>query len=95
MIRRNSKPTAATELLTSEIIPKIVQAYGTGTNLLDLRFVTMCLLRYTGFLRFDELVNVRRSDIFIQEMQIKLYMSKGDTDQLKLGSWEVIAKTNT
>ena len=55
----------------------------------------MCLLRYAGFLRFDELVNVRRSDIFIQEMQIKLYISKGDTDQLKSGSLEAIAKTNT
>ena len=47
----------------------ILQAYGTGTNVLDLRFVTMCLLGYAGFLRFNELVNIRRSDIFIQEMQ--------------------------
>ena len=54
----------------------------------------MCLLGYAGFLRFDELVNIRRSDIFMQEMQIKLYISKGKTDQLKSGSWVVIAKTN-
>ena len=30
---------------------------------------------------------------FIQEMQIKLYNSKGDMDQLKSGSLEAIAKT--
>ena len=94
VIRKLSKPAVAKEPLTPEIIQKIVQAYGTGTNLLDLRFVTMCLLGYAGFLRFDELVNIRRSDIFIQEMQIKLYISKGKTAQLKSGSWVVIAKTN-
>ena len=32
MKRKKSKPTVAKELLTSEIIPKIVQAFGTGTN---------------------------------------------------------------
>ena len=93
VIRKLSKPAVAKEPLTPEIIQKIVQAYGTGTNLLDLRFVTMCLLGYAGFLRFDELVNIRRSDIFIHEMQIKLYISKGKTAQLKSGSWVVIAKT--
>ena len=64
------------EPLTWEILQKTVQAYGTGMNLLDLRFVTMCLLGYAGFLRFDELVNIRRGDNFIHEMQIKLYITK-------------------
>ena len=49
VIRKLSKPAVAKEPLTPEIIQKIVQAYGTGTNLLDLRFVTMCLLGYAGF----------------------------------------------
>ena len=38
------------EPLTQEIIQKTVLAYGTGMNLLDLRFVTMCLLGYAGCL---------------------------------------------
>ena len=67
VIRILSKPAVAKEPLTPEIIQKIVQAYGTGTNLLDLRFVTMCLLGYAGFMRFDELVNIRRSDILFKK----------------------------
>ena len=49
----------------------------------------MCLLDYAGFLQFDELVNIRRSIILIQELKIKLSFQK-----LKLGSWVVITITN-
>ena len=38
------------------------------------------------FLRFDELVNIRRNDILFEEKQIKLFIQKSKTDQLKNGS---------
>ena len=53
----------------------------------------MCLLGYADFLRFDELVNIRRNDILFEDKQIKLFIQKSKTDQLKHGSWLVIAKT--
>ena len=74
-------------------IKRIVQVYGSSQNLLDLRFVTMCLLGYAGFLRFDELVNIRRNDILFEDKQINLFIQKSKTDQLKHGSWLVIGKT--
>ena len=73
-------------------IKRIVQVYGSSQNLLDLKFVTMCLLGYAGFLRFDELVNIRRNDILFEDKQINLFIQKSKTDQLKHGSWLVIAK---
>ena len=53
----------------------------------------MCLLGYTGFLRFDELVNIRRNDILFEDKQIRLFIQKSKTDQFKNGFWLVIAKT--
>ena len=40
-------------------LTRIVQVYGSGQNLLDLRFVNTCLLCYAGFWLFDEQVNIR------------------------------------
>ena len=54
----------------------------------------MCLIKFFFFfLRFDELVNIRRNDILFEDKQIKLFIGKSKTDQLKNGSWLVIAKT--
>ena len=93
VIRQVSKPVVSKEPLSPDDLKLIVQVYGCGQNLLDLRFVTMCLMGYAGFLRFDELVNIRRNDILFEEKQIKLFIQKSKTDQLKNGSWLVIAKT--
>lgn len=93
VIRQVSKPVEPKEPLKPEDIKRIVQVYGSGQNLLDLRFVTMCLLGYAGFLRFDELVNIKRNDIFFEDGFIRLFIAKSKTDQFKTGSWLVIAKT--
>ena len=93
MIRKVGKPVTPKEPLTPEDITLIVQVYGNGSNLIDLRFVTMCLIGYAGFLRFDELVNIRRNDILFEVKQIRLFIRKSKTDQLKCGTWLVIAKT--
>ena len=89
-IRQVSKPVVSKEPLSPADLKHIVQMFGSGKNLLDLRFVTMCLLGYAGFLRFDELVNIRRSDIIFEDKQIQLFIQKSKTDQLKTGSWLVI-----
>ena len=93
VIRQVSKPVVSKEPLSPIDLKRIVQVFGSGKNLLDLRFVTMCLMAYAGFLRFDELVNIRRNDILFEDKQIKLFIQKSKTDQLKAGSWIVIAKT--
>ena len=93
VIRKVGKPVTPKEPLTPEDIKLIVQVYGNGSNLIDLRFVTMCLIGYAGFLRFGELVNIRRNDIHFEDKQIRLFIGKSKTDQLKCGTWLVIAKT--
>ena len=52
------------EPVTPAILNSIVNAYGNeNSNLKDVRIATLCLLCYSGFLRFSEFANLRRSDI--------------------------------
>ena len=50
-----SKPIIKKEPFTRHMLLKIVQMFGKyGENLINLRFVLMCLLGYFGFLRYSE-----------------------------------------
>ena len=65
------------EQITPDILKKIVCTYGnTNCNLKDLRIASMCLICYSGFIRFSELVNLRRSDITFFPTYIKLFVVK-------------------
>ena len=50
-----SKPFRKAEPITREILGLIFKQYGNSINLLDIRFVCMCLLAFAGFLRISEL----------------------------------------
>ena len=54
-----AKPVVKKEPITVETLEAIVlDAEGSGT-LADLRLATACLLGFSGFLRFSELINLR------------------------------------
>jgi integrase len=75
---------------------KIVLLYGNKTcNLKDLRITCMCLLGYAGFLRFSELVSLKRSDISVFPSYVKLYLEKSKTEVYREERGGVISKTGT
>jgi len=88
-----AKPKAPKQPISPEHVLKIVSVYGFDANLMNSRLVVMCLLSYAGFLRFDELINLRMNDIVFQDSYIKIFIRKSKTDQYKSGSDVVIAKT--
>ncbi|XP_065940519.1 uncharacterized protein [Magallana gigas] len=93
--RLSAKPVTKKEPITSEILQQIVNRYGTGSSSLpDIRISCMCLLSYAAFLRFSELVNLKRSDITFYEDHLSLYISKSKTDKYKTGSNVIVSKTN-
>lgn len=55
----------------------------------------MCLISYAGFLRFSELVHLRRSDIVINEISVNLFVQKSKTDRFRKGSNVLISRTYT
>lgn len=83
------------EPITPDMLQKIVQFYGNNSsNLSDLRIACMCLVSFAGFLRFSELVNLRRSDVNIFQTHMSLYIEKSKTDQHREGNSVLIARTH-
>ena len=66
-----------------------------SASLGDIRDVCFCLLAFAGFLRFDELSRLSRSDTSSFQDHIALYFSKSKPDQLGKGCTLVIASTGT
>ena len=74
---------------------QIVTKYGTTSfNLKDLRLVTMCLICFAGFLRFSELVNLKRSNIKFYSDHVNLNIEKSKTDIYREGKDVIISATN-
>jgi hypothetical protein len=62
--RKLCKPINKKEPITADILKQIVDLHighagMNQCNLLNIRTVTMCLVAYAGFLRFDELANIK------------------------------------
>lgn len=93
--RITSKPVTKKEPITPKILQRIVERYGSSRNSLpDIRISCMCLLSYAAFLRFSELVNIKRSDIAFYDDHFSLFISKSKTDKYKQGSNVIVSKTN-
>ena len=60
-----AKPTVKKSPITPAMLDEMVKDTAKSRSLADLRLVTACLLAYAGFLRFNELINVRLHDIKI------------------------------
>ena len=75
------------EPISPDILKNICLLYGNNScNLLDLRIACMCVLSFSGFLRFSELANLRRSDIQIFDDYLTLNVQKSKTDRYKKGT---------
>ena len=62
-------------------------------SLMDLRTITMCLLAYAGFFRYDELSKLRRSDIVFSATYVKIFVEQSKTDIFRDGKWVFIGRT--
>ena len=85
--RTLTKPTVKKAPITVDIVKAMVEDT-------DLRLITTCLLRFAGFLRFDELAKLRATDPTIDAEKLTLHIRKSKTDQLWKGSKLVIARTS-
>jgi integrase len=76
------------------MLNKIVIIYGHEySRLSDIRICCMCLISYAGFLRFSELVHLRRSDIVINEISVNLFVQKSKTDRFQLKTLRFLTET--
>ena len=81
--------------ITPDILKHLCILYGSDScSLSDLRTCCMCLISFAGFLRFSELVHLRRSDICFHENYMSLFIQKSKTDRYREGSSVLIACTD-
>ena len=93
--RSLAKPVVKKEPITLEMLEAMVDDANKSGSLSDLRLVTACLLSFAGFLRFDEMINLRPCDFtFCQEM-LKIRIVRSKTDQLRQGNEVLVARTNS
>lgn len=81
------------EPITIDILIKLKEEYQKDPdNALKLRVFLMCLLGFSGFLRFSELSNIRLCDIKWKDEYIEIKIPKSKTDIYRKGN-VIIAKT--
>lgn len=94
--RRHNKPKVIKkEVVSVNDLITLCDLHKDSTNLTDIRDISMILLSFAGFLRFDELSSLFCSDIVFMENYIKVFIRKSKTDQYRQGNEIVIASGST
>ena len=91
--RSLAKPVVKKEPITVETLEAIVQDAEKSGTLTDLHLATACLLGFSGFLRFSELINLRPCDFNIAEEMMTIKIRHSKTDQWRQGDEILIART--
>ena len=73
------------EPLTTEIIKSAVDFYRHSTNLLHYRFIVVCLIGFSGFLRISELLEIHVGDLTFDETSLRIIIPKSKNDQVREG----------
>ena len=88
-----AKPKVWKEPVTADMLKAMVEAAGPAPSLTEVRLLAVCLVAYAGFMRCEELVKLKGSDVTFnaEGMVVKIESSK--TDQYRDGASLVIAHT--
>ena len=71
--------------LKQEHVRALVLKYG-NSNLPDLQIVTLITLRFVGFFRWDDLSQLKFSDLFFYPDHLAVFLEKRKNDQFREGS---------
>ena len=93
--RKLAKPVNKKEPMTVELLQKMYGHMYVEGNVMNQRFITICLLSYAGFFRSSEVLNLKRCDIFIFSKYMSIFIEASKTDKFREGAWVLIARTGT
>ena len=84
------------EPITPEILKALVDKYATThATLSDIRTLTICLLGFAGFFRYNELAKIKECDLRFFKENLEIFVESSKTDQYRDGAVVVIAWTGT
>lgn len=93
--RCNSKPICKKDIISSEHLINLCGIYAHSVDVITLRDLCMILLCYAGFLRYNELSELKCSDIDFKSDHLVLHIRKSKTDVYRSGKYVFIAKGST
>ena len=96
--RKLASPTGKKEPITPDILERMYDRYCDDLsikNFLHVRTVTMCLVAYMGFLRFDELSKIRKGHISFQSTHMTILIPSSKTDIYRDGNSVYIARISS
>ena len=90
------RPKVKKEPATPQLLQKMASTlHQESASLLDIRTVTICLLAFSGFFRFNEIAKIRSSDLQFSSTDVRIRVRQSKTDQYRDGNEVVIAKTKS
>ena len=93
--RSSSKPVVKKDVVTSDQIVLLCDKYAGSKDILILRDLTLIVLCFSGFFRFDEVQSLRSSDILFEESFISVFVGSSKTDQYRKGNTVLISQGET
>ena len=86
------KTVTKKEPVTTDMLIQLCEKYSDSEDLLIVRDLTMTLLGFAGFLRYDELSSLLCSNVKVRDDFLVLYLNKSKTDQYRQGNEVLISK---
>ena len=91
--KRHAKPVRRRkEPVTKEMLISLCGKFKDSNGLMTIRDLTMILLAFSSFLRFDELSQLRCKDIIVKEDHLCIKIGKSKTDQYRDGDEILVSK---
>ena len=96
--RRLARPVVQKEPITPEILKELHSSLidkKNNMNLYNHRLMTMALLSYAGFFRYDEVSHLRREDVAFHTSYVAIFIQKAKNDVYREGHTVLIARTGS
>ena len=96
--RKLATPVSKKEPISAEILVKMYDYHCADLsvkNLLAIRTVTMCLLAFAGFLRFNELSNIKREHLVFHHTHVSIFIPSSKTEIYRNGNHVITARLSS
>ena len=88
-----SKPVKKKTPISPYNLKQLTKKLRKNINVLSMRTLNIALISYAGFLRYDEVIELRGNDIMFEKSYVKIFLKKSKGDQENKGDWVYIART--
>lgn len=93
--RSLNRPVQKKVPIDEDAMIKLYNFYCDRETVKDYRILALCFLSYFGFLRYNELCHIKRSDVDFRDNYIDIFIPKAKTDCYHKGNHVFIAKSDS